>query len=140
MQTTILLVWTTTLCHAALTAPTPPKPFTRGWVKEAEKKHSRVALLAVPSLMSIAAMTGEDPVSLLNSQPASTQLVFYATAGLFETLNLRRFDKGFTLKQGEEPGKLLPLEASSELDAAEDWAGRLAMLAAAGYFAATLAQ
>lgn len=105
---------------------------------EAEKKHGRVALLAVPSLMTIAAMTGEDPVQFLNQQPVATQLCFYSAAGLLETLNLKRFDAGFKLKDGEEPGKLLPLRASEKLHNIEDWSGRVAMLLAAAYFANTL--
>jgi hypothetical protein len=123
---------------AAFTTPTPLNPFSNGWVKEAEKKHSRVALLAVPSLMTISAMTGDDPVQFLNNQPLATQLIFYSTAGALESLNLKRFDKGFKLKDGEEPGKLLPLQANERLHNVEDWAGRLAMLTATGYFVSTL--
>ena len=127
------------LFFGTCTAFTPtPQPFSKGWVKEAEKKHSRVALLAVPSLMTIAAMTGEDPVPFLNHQPVTTQLLFYTTAGILESFNLKRFDKGFRLKDGEEPGKLLPLKASEELQNIEDWAGRLAMLVATGYLATSL--
>lgn len=109
------------------------------WVREAEKKHARVALLAVPSLVALGAMTGEDPVGWLNQQPAAAQLTFYASAGVLESYNLRRFDKGFTLKESIVAGKLLPgKEPSPTLDAAEDWAGRAAMLIAAGFFANTL--
>tara|TARA_A100001015_G_scaffold302058_1_gene389793 strand:+ start:368 stop:790 length:423 start_codon:yes stop_codon:yes gene_type:complete len=133
----VTLILSFAACNA-FTTPTALKPFSRGWVKEAEKKHSRVALVAVPSLMTIAAMTGEDPVQFLNNQPAATQLIFYSTAGLLETLNLKRFDKGFNLKEGEEPGKLLPIQASETIQSVEDWAGRLAMVMAAGYFATTL--
>ena len=137
MRVFSLLVFLGT-CTAFTPTTTPLKPFTKGWVKEAEKKHSRVALLAVPSLMTIAAMTGDDPVQFLNNQPLATQLFFYSAAGALESLNLKRFDKGFKLKDGEEPGKLLPLEASEQLHAVEDWAGRLAMLMATGYFVNTL--
>ena len=45
----------------------------------------------------------------------------YAVAGILESFNLRRFDKGFTLKDSEIPGQLLPgKEPSPELDAVED--------------------
>lgn len=101
------------------------------WLREAEKKHGRVALVALPVLASIASSTGEDPVPWLNSQPAATQLVFYSSAGLLETLNLKRFDKGFTLKAGEVPGKVIPfLNASERIHAIEDLSGRAAMLVA----------
>lgn len=133
-----LLVLVSVGMISAFTPATQQGPFSRSWVKEAEKKHSRVALLAVPSLMTIAAMTGEDPVQFLNNQPVVTQLVFYSTAGLLETRNLKRFDKGFRLKEGEEPGKLLPVEATHQLNAAEDLAGRLAMVSAGGFFWTTL--
>lgn len=109
-------------------------PFSDKWIKEAEKKHSRVALLAVPCLIGISAITGgDDPVQFLNSQPASTQLIFYSAAGILESLNLKRFDKGFALRPEEEPGKLLPLEASKEWHDVEDWTGRLSMLIALGF-------
>ena len=101
------------------------------WLREAEKKHARIALLALPALSAITmANSGQDPVPWLNAQPAATQLIFYSVGGLFETLNLKRFDKSFTLKAGEQPGKLLPIDAvPPTLDLLEDGAGRLAMLA-----------
>ena len=106
------------------------------WLREAEKKHGRVALLAVPSLATIAMATGNDPVPWLNSQPIETQIVFYSTAGLLESFNLRRFDKGFRLKDDEEPGKLLDrIQVSTEVNSLEDNAGRVAMLIAASVFA-----
>lgn len=103
-----------------------------GWIKEAEKKHARVALLAAPSLALIALATGDDPTGWLNAQPLSTQIPFYGTATMLETLNLRRFDKGFTLKEGEIPGKLLPIDASETLEGMEDNLGRLAMIGVTG--------
>lgn len=133
---TLLTLASLVLSQAFTTSGLSPK-----WMKEAEKKHARVALLAVPSLMTIAQATGEDPVAFLNSQPVATQLAFYSSAALLESLNLRRFGKDpFTLKDDEEPGKLLPLAASPNLHAVEDWTGRIAMLVAAGYFANTLGE
>lgn len=142
-QQTIITMRSLFLCVlvSSCSAFTPAglrKPFSDSWIKEAEKKHSRVALLAVPSLVSIAAVTGDDPIQFLNNQPVTSQLVFYSVAGVLETLNLRRIDEGFKLKDGEEPGKLLPFEASSKLNSAEDWSGRVAMLIAAGFFGASI--
>lgn len=110
---------------------TPPSAGSKEfqWLREAEKKHARVALLAAPSLAAISAATGgADPVPWLNAQPASTQLIFYASAAFVETVNLRRLEGLFSLKDDEEPGKLLPVEASEPWHTAEDGAGRVAML------------
>lgn len=112
--------------------PTPGTPrYT--WLREAEKKHGRVALLAAPSLAVIALATGQDPVPWLNAQPVATQLVFYSLAGGAEAFNLRRLDKGFKLKPGEVPGRLLPVTNATvaNLEGLEDGAGRIAMLATA---------
>lgn len=101
------------------------------WLREAEKKHSRVALLALPTLAAISIVTGEDPVPWLNSQPASDQIAVYSVAAMLESVNLRRMDKGFTLKDGEEPGKILPVtNVPDGLDGLEDALGRVAMLMA----------
>ena len=108
-----------------------PAPGTRefDWLREAEKKHARVAMIAAPSLATIALATGDDPVPWLNQQPAMTQLLFYSTAGLLESLNLRRFDPGFKLRVGETPGRLLDTAPNrTNLDVLEDNVGRLAML------------
>ena len=60
-------------------------------------------------------------------------IVLYIETPLIETVNLKRFDKGFALRPEEEPGKLLPLEAAKEWHDVEDWAGgRVSMLIAFG--------
>ena len=111
------------------------------WRREAEKKHARVALLAAPSLAIIAVATGDDPCMWLNSQPLSTQLPFYGTAALLEILNLRRIDEGFTLKDGEVPGRLLPIKSDiSTLETIEDNLGRLAMIGVASILTSSLLQ
>ena len=49
-------------------------------------------------------------------------------------------DKGFKLKEGEEPGKLIPMiSASKELHHVEDAVGRVAMLVATSIFAGSVA-
>lgn len=113
-------------------------PKRLAWLQEAEKKHTRVALLALPSLATIALTTGEDPVRWLNTQSALDQLVFYSVAGILESFNLRRLDKGFTLKEGESPGRLLPGDTPA-LDAIENGAGRIAMLIVTAVMTASIA-
>lgn len=110
------------------------------WLREAEKKHARVALVAAPSLALLAMATGDDPVPWLNHQPISTQLAFYSAAGVLESLNLRRLDKGFKLKEGEEPGRLLPIRSElASLNLVEDVAGRACMLGVAATLCASAA-
>ena len=112
---------------------------TLTWMREAEKKHARAAMVALPSLMLIASATGEDPVPWLNAQPAATQLGFYAAVGMLEALNLRRLDRGFALKPGEVPGRVFPwVEADATLHTIEDEVGRVAMLATAGVLLGSL--
>ena len=120
--------------------PPPRVPRHDSWFREAERKHGRVAMLAVPSLAAIALATGDDPVPWLNTQPVPTQIYFDAAAGLLETANLRRIERGFQLKDGEIPGKLLPVaNVPPALQSVEDTVGRVAMLLAACAFAASVA-
>ena len=110
------------------------------WIKEAEKKHGRAALVAAPSLALIAMATGDDPVPWLNHQPVDTQLTFYSVIGLLESLNFRRIDKGFTLKEGEKPGRLPPVTSDNpSLNMVEDLAGRVAMLGVTATLASSAA-
>lgn len=121
----------------------PPKGSPRfRWLQEAEKKHSRVALLAAPSLAAIAMATGEDPVPWLNHQPLGEQILFYSSAGILESINLRRLAKGFTLKDEEEPGRVFATNASAlpNLNFIEDTAGRACMLGVAGTLLASATQ
>ena len=114
---------------------TLPPGIDKSWVREAEKKHSRVAILAVPTLAGIYAATGgSDPIQWLNHQDAAAQISFYSVAGVLESVNLRRLGPGFRLRKGEEPGKVLPVKASVTWHALEDATGRIAMLTAAGIF------
>lgn len=117
--------------HTDSTTFTPTVTRKRAaWLKEAEKKHGRVALLSAPTLLAIRSITGDDPGLWLNAQTADVQGVFYAAVGFIEYQNLKRLDKGFTLKHGEIPGKLISkANPSASQEALEDLAGRIAMLA-----------
>lgn len=116
---------------------TPPPP-PSSWTKEAEKKHARVAMLAFPTLAVLSSVTGSDPVVWLNHQPVETQIMAYSLAGTLESVNLSRLGKGFSLKDGEAPGKLVPWDVNPDLDTAEDIVGRVAMLATVPYFVNSL--
>ena len=126
-----LMLVASTVAFSPLLSPKVGTPqYT--WLREAEKKHSRAALVAAPSLAIIAIATGDDPIPWLNHQPLNTQLSFYSVAGLLESFNLRRIGTGFTLKEGEDPGRLLPITSDTpRLDSLEDAAGRVAMLGVA---------
>ena len=100
------------------------------WLREAEYKHARIALLALPALVAL----GDDSVHWLGSQPPLTQEIFFATAGVLEsTVMLPRFEAGFRLKDDVVPGEFPPLGSSSStaVRAFELVAGRAAMMAAA---------
>ena len=129
----MLLTCTVLLSSAYTLSPPPtPPPIHSSWMQEAEKKHGRVAMLALPALAAISmANGGVDPVPWLNAQPVSTQLVFYSVASALETVNLKRLDAGFKLKDGEVPGQLWKVSFPPELGVLEDVTGRAAMIGAA---------
>ena len=104
------------------------------WLKEAEKKHSRVALLALPTLFALKQNGATDPVTFLSSQTLSTQVNFFAMSGFLEAgVSLPRFRNYFELKPGLEPGNIVQRNSSDtkiemELDRVETGLGRLAMV------------
>ena len=121
---------------------TPPRPPTKSvapsvpsaeFVRDAEKKHGRVALLALPTLGAIYALTGDNPVTYLSKQPAALQAEFFSVATVLESLSLRRFGPKFSLKDGIVPGNFAPLTPPTDkkLDSLEHASGRIAMLATA---------
>lgn len=122
-------------CGAAFSFDVPKKKpsfVSDAWIKEAELKHGRVAMLALPSLVALSsAYPGVDPVGWLNARPVGDQLLFYSFAGVLESFNLRRIDKGLCLKKEEVPGKVLPFvpPVGEIYSGAEVVAGRAAMIA-----------
>ena len=108
------------------------------FVREAEIKHGRVAMLAVPALAAIGAATGDDPVRFLSQQPLEVQAAVFAGAGTLEGVTFARLGPRFSLKEGVVPGKLWDVPHTAAAARAEDLAGRLAMLAAAGTLAGAL--
>lgn len=122
---------------------------THRWLREAELKHGRVAMLAIPTLALLASdpTTSQAPVDWLNAQPASTQLTFYAVAATLEAANLRRFESApsplpWRLKDDATPGQLLRAgrrRSPSVVDDVEVAIGRAAMLVAASVLTAAAA-
>ena len=103
------------------------------WLREAEKKHSRVALLALPTLFALKQSGIDDPVSFLSSQPVSTQIDFFAVSGVLEAgISLPRFENFFDLRKGLEPGNIINKNQKTQLDVdldrSETGLGRLAMV------------
>ena len=104
------------------------------FVRDAEIKHGRVALLALPALAAVAA-TGADPVRYLSMQPVPAQLAFFAAAGTLEGVTFARLGPAFSLREDVVPGQLWDVPHPPALAHAEDVAGRAAMLAAAAVLA-----
>lgn len=108
------------------------------WQKEAEKKHGRVAMLAVPALLALGAGGVEEPVRWLSQQSVDTQAVFFSASAVLEAATgLPRLGYGFALKPGVAPGIYPPLGPPTErADRIETALGRAAMLTAAAMLAA----
>lgn len=102
------------------------------FLREAEKKHARVAMLALPTLLALQAAGVDSPAGWLASQPVDTQIDFFSGAGVVESaLTLPRYRKGFRLREGVYPGGIFRTEeAPPAADLAEDLVGRASMLAA----------
>ena len=103
-----------------------------GFVKEAEFKHARVALLSLPALAALSAAGADEPVKWLSQQSFDTQASFFADTGVIEAFSLARLGSRFSLKDGLEPGNVLRLSnVSNSFVDCELYAGRAAMLGAA---------
>ena len=112
----------------------------KNFVRDSEIKHGRTALLALPTMIAINAITGENPVTYLSSQSLDSQVNFFTAAGLVEAGYLSRFGPNFTLKEGVEPGKLVSnIVPDKNLVFLEDVAGRAAMLGVSAYMLSNLA-
>tara|TARA_A100001015_G_C14973917_1_gene706364 strand:+ start:664 stop:1074 length:411 start_codon:yes stop_codon:yes gene_type:complete len=111
----------------------------KNFARDSEIKHGRTALLALPAMVAINALTGENPVTYLSSQSVDTQVNFFSAAGLVEAGYLSRFGSNFTLKEGVEPGKLVSnIVPDENLIFLEDVAGRSAMLGVSAYILSNL--
>jgi hypothetical protein len=127
------------LCVCAFVPLTPNGGVpSAAFVREAEIKHGRVAMLALPTLAAIAAATGDDPVRFLSHQPADVQAAVFAGAGALEGVTFARLGPEFSLKDGVVPGALWRVPHTPAAVRAEDLAGRAAMVAAAAAIAGSL--
>lgn len=111
-----------------------------GFLKEAEKKHARVAMLALPTLGAIAAATGDNPLPFLSHQDESVQLAFFSLAGVLEGFTFARLGPNFSLQPGVAPGRYLDVLYDAAAESVEVNVGRAAMLATATTMAALLPQ
>ena len=104
----------------------------KGFIKEAEFKHARVALLSLPALAALSASGVDEPVRWLSQQPLETQLMFFGVAGAIESLSLARLGPNFSLKSDLAAGNVLRLSnVSSSFISSELFVGRAAMIGAA---------
>ena len=129
MRSVLCLVLFGSVAGYSLPPRLPPQIPSEGFVREAEKKHARTALLALPTLATIYGATGHNPVTYLSEQSADVQAGFFVVAGLMETVGLSRLAPGFGLADGVEPGNWGVETVDPQLDELEDGLGRVAMLA-----------
>ena len=117
------------------------------FIKEAEIKHGRTAMLAVPTLMSLEVIKPDTlGINELSSTPLEYQLLLLGIFGTSEVSQLLKayefptnVDAWFNMKDDHIPGEYSfdPLNISNDnnsvlLKKNELFAGRTAMLAAAG--------
>ena len=107
---------------------------TPEFIKDAEKKHARVAMLALPALVALSTIDPE-PTSWLARQPIDVQLSLFSGAGILEAaLTFPRLGPMFALKPDAIPGNIppFPLPPDTNIgdaaDAFEDLAGRACMI------------
>lgn len=125
---------------SAMTVTTPAKKIpSDGFVRDAEKKHARVAMLALPALAILGTFDPE-PVTWLSRQPVDVQALFFSGAAAVEALaSFPRLGPEFSLREDVYPGNFFGLPLPGEnATAVEDVIGRVAMLSAAGALLAGL--
>ena len=107
----------------AFVAPAPnsrPKIPSDDFVKDAEIKHGRVALVSGAVLASLASAGIEHPTAALSQSPLDAQLMFFSAIGVAEAATyLPRLSYKFSLRDGVVPGELIPRVK------AEPWLARL---------------
>lgn len=109
----------------------PPKVPTDDFVRDAEIKHGRVALVSGAVLAGLASTGFEHPTSALAHASVDTQLFFFSAIGVAEAATyLPRMSSMLSLRDGIVPGELIPrISADPLLEEIELNASRAAMMA-----------
>ena len=127
-------------CGTGKEASTTCRAHGKGTSRRAYGPGSRVAIVSLASLGALSVEGVEAPVSWLSNRPVDEQLCFFAGAAIVEAAaTLPRFEGLLSLRDDVRPGVFFVQEEKEEEGSAdpfaervEDWAGRVAMLAAAG--------
>lgn len=100
------------------------------YLYETEKKHARVAMLALPSLVALRAQGVDVPAAWLATQPLDVQIDFFSAAAITEAaFTLPRYnDTSFKLRDDIVPGKFVNTDPSALVDDLETSVGRASML------------
>ncbi len=116
----------------AFVAPSPyyPKVPSDAFVKDAEIKHGRVALVSGAVLTALAFAGLEHPSTALAHSSIETQIEFFSAIGIAEAATyLPRLSSMFSLRDGVVPGKFIPgVNAKPGLTRIELNVSRCAML------------
>lgn len=109
MRTIQILCLLVSASHALVVPTTPPKVPSDAFVRDAEIKHGRVALVSGTVLASLASMGVEHPTAALSQCPIDAQLIFFSLIGMTEAVTyLPRLSSKFSLRDGVVPGELIP--------------------------------
>ena len=89
--------------------PPPSQVPSKGFIKDAELKHGRVALVSGAVLAALSSAGVAHPTAALATMPLQDQLLFFSAIGVAEAATyLPRLDGMFSLKDTVFPGRLLP--------------------------------
>lgn len=122
------------------TSPRGPRPSnipSDAFVRDAEFKHGRVALVSGAVLSVLSEHGFAHPTAALAQAPVATQLLFFSALGVVEALvYLPRLSYTFSLKPGVVPGRVLPknvVSTNALVEELELTAARGAMLFVLAY-------
>lgn len=133
MRTIQVLFVLVSTSHAFVVPPPPPYPKipSDAFVRDAEIKHGRVALVSGTVLASLASAGIEHPTAVLSQCPNDAQLVFFSAIGMAEAATyLPRLSSMFSLRDDAVPGEVIPrVKAEPWLTGVELNVSRVAMIA-----------
>lgn len=111
-----------TISHAFVVPPPPtvPKIPSDAFVRDAEIKHGRVAMVSGTVLASLTAAGIDHPTAALSHCPVDAQVLFFSAIGIAEAATyLPRLSSMFSLRDDAVPGELIPRVT------AEPWLSRM---------------